>query len=342
MDGLTILPDFQKMEHPKNNKHRRAQTVTHHHTDHSNSYHFFPEHGGGGGGGSLSSPAFKMLQKKAQSFSGKFYAKSHLLSDTPGTGNYLSLWLIPPEAVHKSLVKDITKMSLRYNGLQSSAPFTPHVTVLGSIPCGESLNDARKIGKTLQKALQGSGPIPCRFRQEPCRAMYREDTPMTTTTMNTTSAATNSNSSQQQPQLQKTSSSLVWSQACISIMERSVEYMALLDRARHALDMPPGEWMFPAPACEPHLSKFYGHVEIPHEIPTSPDFVAVEVALWSTNPGTVEGVQGWKEVTRINLLSGSCSSSSPTTAAVAAANTDAADHAPPRTDAASTTTAMQD
>jgi hypothetical protein len=329
MDGLTILPDFQKMAHPKNNKHRRAQTVMHH-TDHS-SHHFFHENGDSS---SSSSPAFKMLQKKAQSFSGKFYAKSHLLSDTPGAGNYLSLWLIPPEPVHKSLVKDITKMSLRYNGLQSSAPFTPHVTVLGSIPCGESLNDARKIGKTLQKALQGSGPVPCRFRQEPCRAMYREDTITTTTT---TTTMTNSNPPQTQP-LQKTTT-LVWSQACIAIMDRSVEYMALLDRARHALEMPPGEWMFPAPACEPHLSKFYGHVEIPHEIPTSPDFVAVEVALWSTNPGTVEGVQEWKEVTRINLLS---SSSGPTiVAANANANTDShAGHGPPRTDIASTTTTM--
>ena len=61
--------------------------------------------------------------------------------------------------------------------------------------------------------------------------------------------------------------------------------------------------MFPAPAREPHYSKFYGHKPIPdNQLPPLPeDFVSDQLALFYTTPGTVEGVARWREVIRIQL-----------------------------------------
>lgn len=140
---------------------------------------------------------------------------------------------------------------------------------------------------------------------------------------------TNSHSGTKQTQQKQ----LVWSQSCIAIMERSEEYMNLLTKARDILQLPPGEWMFPGPACEPHYSKFYGKYEIPaavakeaveepplhqHAIGNNyhhhhddddddddlnppPDFVADQAALYLTTPGTLQGVAQWRQITLIDL-----------------------------------------
>ena len=201
----------------------------------------------------------------------KFYPGSHLLDELPETCQYLSLWLIPPKATREKFTQQITKLSLRYTHLGSSAPFFPHVTIIGSIPCGTS-KDAKAIGERLDRGLKHSGKVPCRFRKEPCAAMYTEE------------------------------DKVVWSQACIAIMERSDEYMDLLEKAREILGMGIGDWMFPPPAREPHFSYYYGHARIPKNVDPPADFEAVQAALWMTTPGSVEGVAEWKEVTRINLV----------------------------------------
>ena len=201
----------------------------------------------------------------------KFYPGSHLLDDFPETRQYLSFWLLPPEPTRKKLSKEITKLSLRYSDLGSSVPFEPHVTIIGSIPC-ETAKDARAIGERLQRGLKNTGAVPCRFHNQPCVPMYNEK------------------------------QHLVWSQACIAIMERSEEFMELLAKSREILGMGMGEWMFPPPAREPHLSYYYGYSSIPKSINPPSEFVAVQAALWMTTPGTVEGVAGWREVTRINLV----------------------------------------
>lgn len=88
-------------------------------------------------------------------------------------------------------------------------------------------------------------------------------------------------------------------------MERSTEFLNLLDMCRQVLKLPSGEWMFPGPICEPHFSMFYGGQEIlSHvDIEPPPNFVATEAALFLTTPGTLEGVAKWREITRISLLS---------------------------------------
>ncbi len=200
----------------------------------------------------------------------KYYPGSHLLERIQDTGClYLSLWLLPPLSIRKQLSKDITKLSMTYTREGSSAPFVPHITIIGSIRC-ETQREATELGKKLLHGLQGSGKVPCRFLPKPCVAMFNGD-------------------------------KIVWSQACIAIMERCKEYMNILALSRKLLGLPPGEWMFPGPACEPHFSKFYGAQPIPQEIEAPPDFVADQASLVMTTPGTLQGVAKWREITVIDL-----------------------------------------
>jgi hypothetical protein len=99
------------------------------------------------------------------------------------------------------------------------------------------------------------------------------------------------------------SNNLVWSQSCVAMMERSDEYMKLLAQSRQVLKLPPGEWIFPGPAHEPHFSKYYGNQPLSPTTSIQPpeDFIADEAALFLTTPGTLHGVSQWKEVTRIDL-----------------------------------------
>ena len=220
---------------------------------------------------------------------------SHLLDSgnrlvDRGSGShplYLSLWLLPPMPVRQHLAKDIAKLAMRFSSQGSSAPFMPHVTIVGSIAC-ETLGEAQQLGIELQQRLQGSGSVPCRFDDsKPCLAMYRNDE---------TDGGDRCTSDDKRL--------LVWSQSCISVMERSPEFMSLLNLSRLVLKLPPGEWMFPGPICEPHFSMFYGDRQIPphFSIPAPPNFVATEASLYMTTPGTRQGVAKWREITRISLL----------------------------------------
>jgi len=182
---------------------------------------------------------------------------------------FLSLWLLPPPLVRETLFQRISQLSHEYNG---SVPFVPHVTVIGSIPC-ESRQHGQQLGKLLQQGLAGTGGIPCIFRDE-IVSMYNPD------------------------------STLIWSQACLSVMQRSVEFLELLERSRSIVGMNNGmEWMFPGPAREPHLSHYYGSERPPppDTVIPPPDFIAQEVALFITSPGTLVGVKSWKQLTIIQL-----------------------------------------
>ena len=212
----------------------------------------------------------------------KFYPGSHLVEKfVPDGGLYLSLWLLPPQHLLKQLSQEIAKLSMKYSPQGSSAPFVPHITIIGSIRV-ETHREMSEIGQKLRKGLKYTGVVPCRFdtvknngndgnNNNTCEAMYNDD------------------------------NKLVWSQSCIAMMERSPEYMNILAKAREILELPPGEWMFPGPAKEPHYSKFYGKFEIPHAVNTPPNFVSTEAALYLTTPGTLDGVAQWKEIIRIPL-----------------------------------------
>jgi hypothetical protein len=208
----------------------------------------------------------------------KYYPGSHLLDGLAEQEHsgclYLSLWLLPPLPLRTQLAKEIAQLAMKYASQGSSPPFMPHVTIIGSIRA-DSHRDVEEIAQKLQQGLQHTGLVPCRFvPNQPCKAMVQED------------------------------NTLVWSQSCIAIMERSPEYMKLLAKARQILELPLGEWMFPGPACEPHLSKFYGKYPIPNmeqDVDVPPDFLADQAALYMTTHGTLEGVGKWRKVTIINL-----------------------------------------
>jgi hypothetical protein len=225
----------------------------------------------------------------------KFYPGSHLLEELAEDGpmerderdgsfpkilrrksmlyptyHYLSLWLLPPPEVRETLQHQVEKLSVEYNG---SFKFMPHVTVIGCIPC-TSRKQGFEIGRKLQEDLKGSGGVPCSFQKE-ILSMYNPD------------------------------NTLVWSQASLSIMERSDTFMDLLALCRKSLGMDfEAEWMFPAPAKKPHMSHYYGNEKPPppSSITPPPDFTAQEVALWITCPGTVKGVKEWRPLFRIDLL----------------------------------------
>lgn len=180
----------------------------------------------------------------------------------------VTLWLIPPPSVAEKLQANIIDLSNEYDG---SAPFVPHVTVVGGIPCSSG-KELEEITKRLKQNLAESGEIPCRFRDQ-VETMYN-----------------------------KNDSTLVWNQACVSVMERGEEFMAIHKLTRKILGMDDENWEFPAPLREPHLSHFYGTKVPPSldDVLAAPDFVAHEAALWETSGG-YEGVKNWRELARIKL-----------------------------------------
>jgi hypothetical protein len=169
--------------------------------------------------------------------------------------------------VSEKLQANTCELSIKFDG---SAPFVPHITVIGGILC-ETNDDVMELTRTLRKGLQGIGGIQCRFRDE-IVTMYHPD------------------------------SSLVWNQACVSVVERTDGFMLLHERVRKILGIEDGEWEFPAPIREPHLSHFYGTDMPPSldDVLVSPNFVAKELALWETSGG-YDGVSNWKELARIKL-----------------------------------------
>jgi len=272
----------------------------------------------------LDAPSFTPLRARSMSMADafpsldKYYPGSHLVdygSLDHATCLFLSLWLLPPMPLRKTLQQEIAKLAMRYNHHGSSAPFMPHITIVGSIRC-ETHRDAMELGQALQKGMKGLGGVPCRFSSagSPLLQNNHQQDNGHSTQNNSDNPQNNSDNQQSSndPQnktlpnqcvaMYNNENTLVWSQSCIAIMERSEEYMKCLEQARALLKLPKGEWMFPGPACEPHCSTFYGKFEIKDQVPIPPDFVAEEAALYMTTPGTLEGVAKWREVARIPLL----------------------------------------
>eukprot|EP00978_Attheya_sp_CCMP212_P001156 scaffold2422_cov56-Attheya_sp.AAC.1 len=85
-------------------------------------------------------------------------------------------------------------------------------------------------------------------------------------------------------------------------MSRSEEYMNLIERSKKWMGLQ-GEFLFRQPLGEPHYSYFYARDGAPpcSQVTPVPDFVAQELAVWCTDPATVDGVPQWKEIDRIDL-----------------------------------------
>lgn len=185
------------------------------------------------------------------------------------TSMKVSIWMLPPTTVQRALKEQIAKHSSEHDG---SIPFEPHVTVVGGIPC-ESLEQLDEWRCILKEGLYGVGAVPCSFRK---KVHYVHD--------------------------ESESSSLIWNQACVCVMKRSTEFMDLIEKTRELMGLE-GPWQFKPPLGEPHYSFFYGcsNPPPPNEIEIPPDFNASQVALWCTDPSSVEGVRSWKELAIFDL-----------------------------------------
>lgn len=174
----------------------------------------------------------------------------------------LSLWLIPPKNTKVRIQQQIDRLAEN-----TGAPtFDPHVTVIGGIPC-QSERHALEMAKTLQEGLRGFGKVPCTLSSVPFNSKG------------------------------------VWSQALFLTMEFSAPFMNLCQQSRALLGMDTENWMFAAPVHMPHLSLFYGVDDIPEkkEVQQILPFPAYTLALWKTDPPTLEGVPKWKEIALIDL-----------------------------------------
>jgi len=175
-----------------------------------------------------------------------------------------SLWLMPPQSVSEELEAKIDSLSHECDG---GVPFVPHhVTVVGEISY-ESPKKVQEKFEVLRADLQGTGGIPCCFKTDLERMRNADDTP-------------------------------VWNQACVSVMKRSGEFMALHKLARELFEIKDEE--FPGPLGEPHLSHYYCKKDPPfaENVKVSPDFVAEEVELWETSGG-YEGAKNWTKISTI-------------------------------------------
>lgn len=156
---------------------------------------------------------------------------------------------------------------------RSEIPFDPHVTIAGGIVvCPD--DNPEQLCRRLQSSLQGKfgQGIDCQFRP------------------NTVS-------------VRKEDGTAQWNQALVAILDQTPSLLALVDASRRVLEHPP-ETRFSPLLHQPHMSLFYGteNVPDPDGIQAPSPFIATELALWNTDPGTFEGVASWREVGRISLV----------------------------------------
>lgn len=181
----------------------------------------------------------------------------------------VSVWLMPPADVQSPLRTEIARLA------KESSPFEPHVTVVGGIPC-ESVQRAGHVAKTLQAGLKGFGTVPVQLA---------------------TKAEGN---------VEK------WNQALYFPVQETPEFMRLCQTTRELMGMEGiKDWKFPAPANRPHLSLYYGHRPQWNSCDCKAEdiilplveqvFLADHVALWRTDPATVDGVQHWEQLAVIDL-----------------------------------------
>ena len=178
----------------------------------------------------------------------------------------LSLWLRPDDPACSLYRDQIVRLSSRDAG--GSAPFEPHITLIGGIVCEEvHLAD---MMDNLQRKLEGFGSILCQFESTPYFAP-------------------------------------VWHQAAVLGVKESHELVRLVRICKDAIEQYSGDpvSVFPPPIEKPHLSLFYGTANVPtaNEIGQAvPDcWTASRVELWSTNPSSVEGVRQWKMIHFVKL-----------------------------------------
>ena len=185
------------------------------------------------------------------------------LEESPLSEIVLSLWLVPPLPTAQNIANQISTLS--QDGTKAPL-FAPHITVVGGIKC-RSEEHVLEVAKTLEQGLGGFGKIPC---------------------LASSKAYTGKG---------------VWNQALYLAVEPSAALLNLCQKARALLGMDTESWTFPRPAAYPHISMFYGIDNVPDtsKVESIPPFHAYRLALWRTDPPTLEGVALWKEIIAFDI-----------------------------------------
>jgi 2'-5' RNA ligase len=181
-----------------------------------------------------------------------------------------SLWLLPPTLQGRHLRTNIEQLSNRYDG---SAPFEPHITVLGDIAI-DSDEHATALCHRLRQHVKGryGNGIICQFENEIAS-------------------------------MQSEHGGYVWNQAFALVVKENESFDRLADHVRSILGKE--ALGYPPPLSKPHLSLYYGEFQVPpiDAVEHPPGFVATTLALWSCSPSSVQGVQEWREIgSRIELV----------------------------------------
>ena len=185
------------------------------------------------------------------------------LEESPSSEIVLSLWLLPPLPTSHNLANQIDVLS---QGGTKGPLFAPHITVVGGIKC-RSEEHVLEVARTLEQELVGFGKIPC---------------------LASSKAYTGNG---------------VWNQALYLAVEPSAALLNLCQKARALLGMDTEKWTFPPPAGYPHISMFYGTDNVPEKskVQSISPFHAFRLALWRTDPPSLEGVALWKEVIAFDI-----------------------------------------
>lgn len=190
------------------------------------------------------------------------------------------LWLIPPLPHRTFISRQIEKLA----HLNDSPIFTPHITVVGNFKIldGEEIT----ILEELKSAFQGfdSGGIPCTFNRS-------------------RGFVTKYNSNNQ----------IVWSQACVGVVERNEKLLKVVELAKKTflesenvvgskVKFQP-EADFSPPLKEPHMSFLYKEsaINLLDEMELPEDFVSTQVVLVRTDPCSFEHISSWEVVGSIDL-----------------------------------------
>ena len=211
----------------------------------------------------------------------------------------ISIWLIPPEPLLTEL-SSIQSQIIKEEDSQQLPSFIPHVTLIGGVKISDccTVEDIQKsnLGDTdadkddiaaqvvlrrLQNTFKSYGGVVCHPIKE--KGVFAERQ---------------------------------WNQSCICLLERNDSIMNAMQVANDALFSSsktisnskyqstklPIERHFRPPVNDHHYSFAYGNSIIPPSVECPPTFTCTEMILMWTYPATLDGVEQWREIGRVNLI----------------------------------------
>ncbi|GFH61807.1 hypothetical protein CTEN210_18283 [Chaetoceros tenuissimus] len=197
----------------------------------------------------------------------------------------VSLWLIPPKHIYKPLEKEIQELAK----IDKTPTFLPHITIAsGYVEQAVESHKLPQIIQNLKESFSNFGAIPCTFDKD-------------------LGIVEGYNQEKQEYQ---------WNQSTVAILKREQKFMQSIFLARKILfddekgfearmamnsfDNVDFQDTFRPPTNEPHLSFAYSTKPLARFVKYYPeDFESTELALFETDPSSLDGVKNWKEIARI-------------------------------------------